>query len=1332
LNLPRSDLVEAFHNFVASGDGVVLGAPGVGKTHLLRAFAIETIDAKESVCFFLPVDRASFASDADLRSEFGITGDIVSYFARETRTKRGYFVVDALDAARSDRARAFVLGLVRRVLGRLSDSWTVVLSIRTYDALRSIELEELFPAPEVTAPPAPYQLGGVVCRHFFLPPLSDADIQAAQSQLSWLASIWATAHEELRDLLRVPFNLWLLERLFAGGADASDISPVYSEVQLLDLFWRQRVCSGRYEPDRRLLTSRAAQAMVRQRTLRARTEDVYEAGANEAWLNLYSGEVLRDADDEGHRVSFAHNVLFDYAASVELLDENAHMLATFLEEEPDRALFLRPTLNYFFARLWFKNRDTFWEIFWGLAANEKPHVRLVAQVLPPGVVAQEARHPEDIAPLLERLREGESDAAQAVLRVLQGIRTHGVDRDRLWSEFAASTAEHPSPVFAWDMARFLAELLDRDGAAPHPDTDTREYISQAARLLLRWALTSRDPGLEHLAAVWLLGVVARTYDVDPADNSDLLGSLVARVEDPTISIDLIYRLAHAAEDLWDNDPDLVASLYAAVFSHVETSQESTHMGGIVVALRSNRRQDFEMAQYVLVENAPKFLRQQPKHAIPAIVTATIEAVRVGELLPYADRESLPEEQEFNFHGRRVRYLADGSHFWDASGTVRGDQHKLLDALFSFLADLPHPEINVEEAIDLIADHTSFAFIWRNLLAHGAREPERYGHGLQELLLAEPILVHPETAPEAAAFLRAVEPSLSDEFVGMIEATIVRLVELGDERSRHWCMRLVAQLPQARLETGVARALRAEALEDANARSNRPLVSFSTFSEAFDEESWLREEGIEPDEPANRRILAATDGLQEFASKFINEETLPPEDVDAAVAAIDTAMEALRDATELPATLLDKAWARISDAAALAALATELSERDLGILREALLACVVEEAPRPVADPDGSFTSPAWSPAARNGAAQGIPRLLLRRCDDALLAALRALATDIVPSVRFLVARELPRLIPSQEEPFWQVAELYAEREENRLVQQALCGALAAVASSDREQRVTKLLDRLLARIPLAEMARSFLYEDQIGGLIVGLAVARENEWAIEKLRGALDDSPPAYLSTLVLHLLHFIDFQWTADAARRPIVERALVWLPPILARVATSLRTEIEKSQGAAEVNQEAIRELFEVIDHIVSRFYFQSGVYKSEKRPAATREEICAFFKLIQPHLRQIGELTGGSDGLGMPAHTAHHLIELLRGSLSCNPPEVLRLTRLAIDGARGAGYAFDPMAAREVTALVETTLADHREAARSGEALGDLMRVLDAFVEAGWPEAQRLVWRLEDLFR
>ena len=232
-------------------------------------------------------------------------------------------------------------------------------------------------------------------------------------------------------------------------------------------------------------------------------------------------------------------------------------------------------------------------------------------------------------------------------------------------------------------------------------------------------------------------------------------------------------------------------------------------------------------------------------------------------------------------------------------------------------------------------------------------------------------------------------------------------------------------------------------------------------------------------------------------------------------------------------------------------------------------------------------------------------------------------------------------------------------------------------------------------MPLAEVARSLPNEDQIGGLIVGLAVARRNEWAMARLDEALRSVPPPYLSTLVFHLLHYVGYSWIADPNRRGMAEAALGWLPQIIERVHRSLRDEADQAQADDSDRGEAIRELFNVLDNIISRFYFQSGIHEGQGGQRATREEICSFFGAIQPILRQLGEMTGGTSGLGLPARTAHHLIQLLRGSIACDPAEVLHLTRLAVDSARGAGYAFDPMAAQEVTAIVETTLADHREA-------------------------------------
>jgi hypothetical protein len=73
----------------------------------------------------------------------------------------------------------------------------------------------------------------------------------------------------------------------------------------------------------------------------------------------------------------------------------------------------------------------------------------------------------------------------------------------------------------------------------------------------------------------------------------------------------LFRLTHEVAKIWPHDPAFVASIYDTVFGHIETSEERTHMGGIVVPLTSTRRQDYDMCRYNLVKQFPGFLRAAP-------------------------------------------------------------------------------------------------------------------------------------------------------------------------------------------------------------------------------------------------------------------------------------------------------------------------------------------------------------------------------------------------------------------------------------------------------------------------------------------------------------------------------------------------------------------------------------------------------------------------------------------------------------------------------------------------------------------------------------------------
>ena len=101
-------------------------------------------------------------------------------------------------------------------------------------------------------------------------------------------------------------------------------------------------------------------------------------------------------------------------------------------------------------------------------------------------------------------------------------------------------------------------------------------------------------------------------------------------------------------------------------------------------------------------------------------------------------------------------------------------------------------------------------------------------------------------------------------------------------------------------------------------------------------------------------------------------------------------------------------------------------------------------------------------------------------------------------------------------------------------------------------------------------------------------------------------------------------------------------------------------------------------------------------------------------------------------MLAKTAHYFMQLLTSFLSCNPKAVLHLAERVAKSSERFGYNLDAIAVRDVVEFVEIVLADHRDEVRDGEALEDLLNLLDIFAKTGWTDALKLVWRLDEVFR
>lgn len=787
MDIQRDNLVELLSGFAFDGNGVVIGPPGVGKTFVLKSLASQLIGMKFP-CLYLPIDKLGVDTESGLKAELTIKGDFVD-FLRSQRTanctSRGLLVIDAFDAARSETAQRFFLALIRGVIDKLHESWNVIVSVRTYDAMKSEELLDLFSAASETLPPDEFQMTNVHCRHFAIPKLTDDEIKAAGTTVD-LYGIYERGSEDFQDILRIPFNLWLLEKLLLREPDIPELSSVTSEVQLLGLFWKQRVIDGPLGEDKRVLLSKVARKMVAERLLSVRTDEIY-SGERESWHSLSSSEILISTSTTGQRVAFGHNILFDYAVSVLLIEDEPEKLVDFVSEEPSRPLFLRPSLDFYFTRLWHIEPDLFWKVFWHVLGMESEvHMRLVARLIPTKVIASEARKFAEIEPLFDSLAGMGSVAGEAIFRVLQALRVLEIKRDELWVQFLDRASEHLARRFAWDLSTAISSILSR--AEGTGDKVVLQLCGRVGRRILEWIWQQRegkdkkDAWADSLGASWVVPIVVKTFGTDPQASRSVLEKILELVNEEGFPIQFLHRLTSDLERIWPYDARFAALVYITVFGHYETSEEKVSMGSPIVPMSTTRRQDYEMCQYNLAEHFPGFLRAAPVPATRAVVDCLNRYIMArhvfGHLKEGVELDDLPEK--FQFRGKIACYIPDGSCVWDNGSGYVEEPIKMADELFEFIGELASVQENsvdiLDSLLDVLRDRAWVAFFWRRLLRIASQVPGVFAQRLFELCIARPIQIGMDTLYEIGLFLEVAACHFADTQLLQIEQSIVTLPE----------------------------------------------------------------------------------------------------------------------------------------------------------------------------------------------------------------------------------------------------------------------------------------------------------------------------------------------------------------------------------------------------------------------------------------------------------------------------------------------------------------------------------------------------------------------------
>ena len=1348
MQIKREKLLKNLQDFTSQGNGVIIGSPGVGKTYLLKELR-QNLKSDEIPHLLLPIDQLGDGTPETLRQELSYEGELIERLrAVPVSDKKAILLFDAFDAARDEQTRKRFLRLIQRAIQDLKQ-WNVVVTVRTYDARKSHELLDLFGAPNDTN-----HREGILCRHFTIPSLSEAEIRQAFDQIPNLESVYNDGSEDFKQLLANPFNLWLLEKILKSSRDVRALSQIRSEVQLLDRFWQRRNEDESDEPHRRFLLEQIARRMVQERSLTVRQNDVYKdldldnLARKRAWDDLLSDEVLAKVSSTRQRIAFSHNILFDYAISVLFIEDEPQQLERFVREDPSRPIFLRPSLTYFFTHLWYDAPESFWKAFWYiLPSNQSVHLRLFARLIPTSVIANEARSIDQLKPLLKRLQNGGNFANEAMTYLLQSLRAMQIGRDPLWIDFFDQVSAHLDPNFAWDLTVLTSDMLER--ATKKQDTTVIDACGRVGRRLLGWIWqereTSQNDWYNDLGGNWIVPLVAKTYGTNPENSRELLEKVMKLTQEDNFPINFLTWLTDHVDKIWDHDPDFVALIYRTMFTHYETSDELIHKSGPILGFGSTRRQDYRMCRYRLINHFPDFLQAAPLAAAQAVIQSLNFFIISTRAFRYRQEDVALESlaETFNFRGKLAYFVEDDSYIWDEGKTL-AEPIKVADALFEFITELAMSQNPLlDSLLDVFRDYVWVAFFWKRLLKTAVRFPDIFAPRLFELCTAKPMQIHHETSYELARFLEAAASEFTPDQLRQIEESILTLPEgAGDnldslERGRN---RLLAQIPPNLLCTDAAKTIREQMERENDVPVNQPPISFRTWTEPVTEEKWLQERGVDTTTPKNQELQHFFGALDKFNSDWLND--VPSEGAtELILPTLEEGYTAITENTGADKKVIDLLWYKLTHCAAILARVADNPESYLfAFCRQILLDGAAHELPAPNPVFDDQFNSPGYSPFPRHEAACGLLRLTARQSDAEMLDAIEILTDDPVPSVRMVTARELFRVYFTEPDIFWHIMDDRATRETNRVVQKYLYATLARVVAREKEneEKTTHIMDKLLKHTP--PPAERLEAVDPFIDLLVWLVIDRENSWALKTIEDTFFKDPVRFANPLGHAVFRIMEDYVVPKNLETPEgyerAKRAVKWLSKVIDVVSDGIKElcTILKEHKNEEVNQQ-LNDVYEVIDQIIMCLNLEVVRERGESEEEAEQipdELRRRFYNEVKPLMEGIIDFALDPESGVMFAQTAHYFMELLTSFLSCDPKEVLHLAEGVARSSERFGYSLDAVAVDDVVKLVEIVLADHRDEVRDGEGLKDLLNLLDIFAKTGWPDALRLVWCLDEVFR
>lgn len=682
------------------------------------------------------------------------------------------------------------------------------------------------------------------------------------------------------------------------------------------------------------------------------------------------------------------------------------------------------------------------------------------------------------------------------------------------------------------------------------------------------------------------------------------------------------------------------------------------------------------------------------------------------------------------NGQEIRLLEDGSEYaaWSYRRPHANDVGLILQR---FEGELREADIDKAEGIiAVLFEKNQMGVLWATLLKVAAERPAVFADRLWQLASNENMLLSRSVRTDAIAAVAAFYAYRTVDERRVFELSVFRFGADGTlhklEHDR-WLARLFQTIGRDQLVTDEAHAFLATA-QGSQPVSNEHWEPKVTIT-AVTQRHVLEEGGVDFEEPLNDELQTKSEQVKERIG-LLNGGNSEIEDVGAAFQQLHELHDAIIQAELRGAhgDVIKNAEDTAGDLS-VAIFQAIASEKSVPSLAELALLHKVSIA----------LSHSEREQYGRASRASVVPALFdLCQYPDTLESALSRiveLVSDVDVHVRVLLASNLAMLNGSAPNTMWSIAERIVAREENEEVLQKFVAAFLGKMVSLEPARVESMLLVIAGKFPFGRTKGAGHSGKQLGEsmarLFGCLYVWQDCEASYKEIRRWTN--APLCFKEQIRSALFVVrgavcagyddnDSESVGPRTRVQGLIRAVVeaTVPPI----------EAYYQQGSAvQIEQEDARSLAECLSFAVGSIFFGSGAFPEQNTPNQTVIETVAgkerFLHDAGDILRRIGDAP-------LPA-TTYQLVQILNFFLPGDPVFCFRSFAeiMRISGNR-QGFALESLGVDVMVELVSQCLAEYEYIFREDKLRVALVECVDLFVEAGWPAAVRLAYRIPEALR